>query len=118
MGYDVDERVGHSGRVIWLLVAGLFAGICYSLGFNAGCEEGEGRLWRRQLERTRDAAHVQQLADGALEFATVPAQMIDADEPAQDATGEHSAGVELFADVLGQSVPPAIAARGAHEEAY
>ena len=116
MGCDVDERAGHSGRVIWLLVAGLFAGICYSLGFNAGCEEGEGRLWRRRLNRTLDTAQVQQLPDGAPEFATVPAQTIGVDEPAQD--GERVTEVELFADVMGQSVQPAIAARDADEEAF
>ena len=118
MGYDVDERAGHSGRVIWLLVAGLFAGICYSLGFNAGCEEGEGRLWRRQLNRTRDAAQVQQLSEAAVEFAASPAQTIEPDEPADKPLGEQPAGVEAFADVLGLSVPPTMAARGTDEEAF
>ena len=118
MGCDVDERAGHCARVIWLLLAGLFAGICYSLGFNAGCEEGEGRLWRRNLNRARDAAQVQQQTEAAVEFATVPAQAIEPDEPADEATGERAAGVESVADVLSRSIPPAMAARGAEEEAF
>jgi hypothetical protein len=99
---------------MWLLVAGLFAGICYSMGFNAGCDEGEGRIWRRQMERVQEAAEVQHVADADIELATVSAQTIDADEP----TGEQSTGVESYADLLGRSVPPTLAARTSHEEAF
>ena len=98
---------------MWLLVAGLFAGICYSLGYNAGCDEGEGRVWRRRMERVQDAAEVQHLMDADVNVATVSAQTHESDEP----TCEQPAGIDPFADMLGHSVPPALAARGADEDA-
>ena len=99
---------------MWLLVAGLFAGICYSVGFNAGCDEGEGRVWRRHMKRVQESAQVQPMADAELELATVSSPTIEPDEP----TGEQSAGVASYADVLGRSVPPTASAPGAHEDAF
>jgi len=101
--------------VIWLLVAGLFAGICYSLGFNAGGDEGEGRLWRRHMQRVQDAAEVQHLVDARAELATVLAQTSEPDD--EPPTGPPT-GAELFADVLGRSVPPTLAARAGQDEAF
>jgi hypothetical protein len=39
-----------------LVVLGLFAGLCYSMGFNAGYDEGEGRIQRRQRQQLTERA--------------------------------------------------------------
>jgi hypothetical protein len=114
VGYDVDERAGRSGRLMWLLVTGLFAGICYSMGFNAGCDEGEGRLWRRQLQRMRDATQVQEVVDAGVELATLPT---DAGAPLAT-SGAPPTDAEPFADILGRSLPPEIAGRASHDQAF
>jgi hypothetical protein len=110
----VDERSEQPRRLIWLLVAGLFAGIFYSIGFNVGCEEGEGRVWRRHMQRIRDA-QVQHVADTPAEFSAVrPAE--DAAEPPSDA--EQIGAAAAFADALGRSIQPSLASPSSPADAF
>jgi hypothetical protein len=53
---DVNENRGLPRRVLRLLIGGLAAGMCYTIGFNSGYDQGEGVAERRQLRRFTEQA--------------------------------------------------------------